>query len=155
MKIAIGSDHVGYKLKLHIADYLRLKGHNAIDYGTDNEERTDYPIYGEIVGRVVASGQCQRGILVCGTGVGISIAANKVKGVRAAVCSEPYSARLARQHNDANIIAFGSRVVGTALAEMIVDEFFLAEYEGGRHQSRVDMILKIESEGSLDAEAGR
>lgn len=146
MKIAIGSDHVGYELKLHIADYMRSKGHEVIDYGANSEERVDYPVYGSAVGKAVVSGKCDRGVLVCGTGIGISIAANKVKGVRAAVCSEPYSARLARQHNDANIVAFGSRVVGTALAEMIVDEFFSAEYEGGRHQRRLDMIAKIEME---------
>lgn len=147
MKIAIGSDHVGYGLKQYIADYLRSKGHETVDYGTNGEERVDYPVYGEAVGRAVASGICERGILICGTGVGISIAANKVKGIRACVCSEPYSARLARQHNDANIIAFGSRVVGTALAEMIVDEFMSAEFEGGRHQRRIDMISMIETEG--------
>lgn len=146
MKIAIGSEHVGYALKLYIADYMRSKGHEVMDYGTFNEERVDYPVYGRAVGKAVVSGKCERGILVCGTGIGISIAANKVKGVRAAICSEPYSARLARQHNDANIVAFGSRVVGIALAEMIVDEFFSAEYEGGRHQRRLDMIAKIEME---------
>ena len=107
MKLAIGSDHVGFALKCVIVDYLEKQGHQVVDFGTDSEERTDYPIYGIRVAKAVASGQCQRGILICGTGVGISLAANKVKGIRAAVCSEPYTATLARQHNDANIIAFG------------------------------------------------
>jgi ribose 5-phosphate isomerase B len=147
VKIAIGSDHVGYGLKLHISEYLRSKGHEIVDYGTVGEERVDYPVYARMVGKAVASGECERGVLVCGTGVGISIAANKVRGIRAAVCSEPYSARLSRQHNDANIIAFGSRVVGASLAEMIVDEFFSVEYEGGRHQHRLDLISGMENEG--------
>ena len=101
-------------------------------------------MYGKRVADAVASGECTYGILICGTGVGISLAANKVKGIRAVVCSEPYSARLARQHNDANILAFGVRVIGEALSEMIVDEFLAAEYEGGRHQKRVDMLRAIE-----------
>ena len=115
-----------------------------MNYGTDTAERTDYPIYGKKVAEAVASGECELGILICGTGIGISLAANKVKGIRAAVCSEPYSARLTRQHNNANIIAFGARVVGESVAEMIVDEFLSAEYEGGRHQNRIDMISAIE-----------
>ena len=154
MKIAIGSDHVGYGLKVHIAGLLRTWGHEVVDFGANGEERTDYPIYGFRVGHAVASGECKRGVLVCGTGVGISIAANKVKGIRAVVCSEPYSARLARQHNDANIVALGARVIGTATAEMIVEEFFSAQYEGGRHQKRIDMIAEIEAGGTPDVEAG-
>lgn len=154
MRIAIGSDHVGLGLKLYIAAYLRSKGHDVTDYGATGEERTDYPLYGYAVGQAVVSGSFDLGVLICGTGVGICIAANKVKGIRAAVCSEPYSARLSRQHNDANIVAFGSRVVGQAIAEMIVDEFISARFEGGRHQRRVDMISNIESEGVPNAEAG-
>ncbi len=146
MKIAIGSDHVGYGLKLHIIRYLSQKGHQFIDYGANNEERTDYPIYGKSVADAVAHGECEIGILICGTGVGISIAANKVNGIRAVVCSEAYSARLAKEHNDANIVAFGARVIGSATAEMIVDEFLSATYEGGRHQKRIDMIGEIEKE---------
>lgn len=144
MKIAIGCDHVGYQLKLHMIEYLKNKGHEMIDFGTDNEERTDYPIYGKRVADAVAAGNADRGILICGTGVGISLAANKVPGIRAVVCSEPYSAKLSRQHNNTNILAFGARVVGNALAEMITDEFLNAEYEGGRHQRRIDMISAIE-----------
>lgn len=144
MKIAIGNDHVAVGMKNHIKNYLEEKGHEVINFGTDSDERCDYPIYGKKVADAVASGECERGILICGTGIGISLAANKVKGIRAAVCSEAYSARLTRAHNDANIIAFGARVVGIATAEMIVDEFISTEYEGGRHQQRIDMITAIE-----------
>ena len=144
MKIAIGNDHVAVELKNHITKYVEAKGYTVVNFGTDSSESCDYPIYGEKVARAVASGECDLGILMCGTGIGISLAANKVKGIRAAVCSEPYSARLTRQHNNANIIAFGARVVGQAMAEMIVDEFLNAEYEGGRHQRRVDLITAIE-----------
>lgn len=146
MKIAIGNDHVAVDMKNHIMSYLEAKGHEIINVGTDTADRTDYPIYGKKVADLVASGECEFGILICGTGIGISLAANKVKGIRAAVCSEPYSARLTRQHNNANIIAFGARVVGESVAEMIVDEFLNAEYEGGRHQNRIDMIAEIERE---------
>lgn len=148
MKIAIGNDHVAVSMKNHITKYLEAKGYEIMNFGTDSEYRCDYPIYGKKVAEAVASGECERGILICGTGIGISLAANKVKGIRAAVCSEAYSARLTRQHNDANIIAFGARVVGESTAEMIVDEFLNAEYEGGRHQKRIDMITAIE-EGEL------
>lgn len=144
MKIAIGNDHVALEMKNHIAKYLQDKGHEIVNFGTDSSERCDYPIYGKKIADAVASGECDIGILICGTGIGISLAANKVKGIRAAVCSDPYSARLTRQHNNANIIAFGARVIGTATAEMIVDEFLAAEYEGGRHQNRIDMISAIE-----------
>lgn len=146
MKIAIGNDHIGYQLKLHVVDYLLQKGHQIVDFGTDSDERTDYPVYGKKVAYAVVSGECEKGILICGTGVGISIAANKVVGIRAVVCSEPYSVRLARKHNDVNIVAFGARVIGSAMAEMIVDEFLSVSYEGGRHQKRIDMISEIEKE---------
>lgn len=144
MKIAIGNDHVALEMKEHIKAYLQEKGHEIIDCGTNSSERTNYPIYGKRVAELVKSKECDYGVLICGTGVGISLAANKVDGIRAVVCSEPYSARLSRQHNNANIVAFGARVVGLATAEMIVDEFFSAEYEGGRHQKRIDMISAIE-----------
>ena len=144
MKIAIGNDHTAVNLKNHITTYLKNKGYEVLNMGTDSTQRTDYPIYGKKVAEKVASGECDFGVLICGTGIGISLAANKVKGIRAAVCSEPYSARLTRQHNNANIIAFGARVVGDAMAEMIVDEFLSAKYEGGRHQKRIDMITAIE-----------
>ena len=144
MKIAIGNDHVALDMKNHIKAYIESKGHTVSDFGAYTDERTDYPIYAARVSNAILSGECELGILICGTGVGMSIAANKINGIRAAVCSEPYSARLTRQHNNANIIAFGARVVGEATAEMIVDEFLSAEYEGGRHQGRIDMIEAIE-----------
>lgn len=145
MKIAIGNDHTAVELKKHITKHLEAKGYTVVNLGADTDESSDYPLFGEKVGRAVASGECDLGVAICGTGIGISLAANKVKGIRAAVCSEPYSARLTRQHNDANIIAFGARVVTTEMAEKIVDEFLNAEFEGGRHQRRVDMITAIEA----------
>ena len=144
MKIAIGNDHTALDMKKHICAYLEEKGYTMVDFGTYTTERVDYPIYGKAVADAVASGECDLGILICGTGIGISLAANKVKGIRAAVCSEPYSAMMTRRHNNSNIIAFGARVVGIATAEMIVDAFLEAEYEGGRHAARVEMIKDIE-----------
>jgi len=145
MKIAIGNDHVAVEMKKHIISYLKGKGYEIINFGTDSDERVDYPVYGKRVADAVSSGECDLGILICGTGIGISLAANKVKGIRAAVCSEPYSAALTRRHNNANIIAFGARVVGSAVAESIVDAFLEAEFEGERHARRVDMIRDIEN----------
>ncbi|SDQ02507.1 ribose 5-phosphate isomerase B [Carnobacterium viridans] len=144
MKIAIGSDHVGYELKPAIIDYLEELGHEVNDFGPYTTERTDYPIFSKKVAENVANHNFDLGILICGTGVGISIAANKVEGIRAVVCSEPYSAKLSREHNNTNILAFGSRVIGTELAKMIVKEWLDAEYEGGRHENRVNMISEIE-----------
>ena len=144
MKIAMGNDHSAVERKKEIKAYVEGKGFQVIDFGTDSTESCDYPIYGEKVGRAVVSGEADLGILICGTGVGISLAANKVKGVRACVCSEPFSAKLSRQHNNTNILAFGARVVGVELAKMIVDQWLEAEFEGGRHQRRVDMLMAIE-----------
>ncbi len=144
MKIAIGNDHVGVELKQHLVDYLSAKGHEIVNFGTDTAASTDYPIYAERVSRAVVSGECDRGILICGTGLGISISANKVHGVRCAVCSEPVSAELARQHNDANIIAMGARIIGPVMAEAIADVFLNTEFQAGRHQRRVDMIMKLD-----------
>lgn len=149
MKIAMGNDHVAVKMKEHIKEYLEEKGYEVVDFGTNSEERCDYPVYGKRVAEAVVSKQCDFGILICGTGVGISLAANKVKGIRAVVCSEPYSAKLSRMHNNTNIVAFGARVIGNATAEMIVDEFLSAEFEGGRHSARVEMIESIE-QGDFD-----
>ncbi len=146
MKIGIGNDQAALEMKWVIKEYLENLGHEVVNFGTDEAKSCDYPIYGEKVARAVVSGEVERGILICGTGVGISIAANKVKGIRAVVCSEPFSAKLSRMHNNTNILAFGARVVGTELAKMIVDEWLAAEYEGGRHQRRVDLITKIENE---------
>ena len=144
MKIAIGNDHAAVEMKQQIVEYLESKGHEEINFGTDTNERVEYPVYGEKVGRAVVSGEADCGIAICGTGVGISLAANKVKGVRAVVCSEPYSAKLSKQHNNTNVLAFGARVIGIELAKMIVDEWLNAEFEGGRHAERVNMIKEIE-----------
>lgn len=144
MKIGIGNDHVAYAMKQEIKAYLEAQGHEVKDFGAHSEERTDYPIYGEAVANAVVSGEVERGIVICGTGVGISIAANKVSGIRCVTCSEPYSASLSRRHNDTNMLAFGARVVGIELAKMIVDSWMSAEYEGGRHARRVGMIAEIE-----------
>lgn len=144
MKIGIGNDHVAYQLKLEIAEHLKELGHEVVDFGHHNEERTDYPIYGEAVANAIVKGEVDCGVLICGTGVGISIAANKVNGIRAVVCSEPYSAMLSKQHNNSNIVAFGARVVGSELAKMIVDSWLNASYEGDRHGRRVDLIKEIE-----------
>lgn len=144
MKIAIGNDHVGIELKAITIEFLKSLGHEVVDYGAQTTERTDYPIYGKKVGEEVAKGNVDCGILICGTGVGISLAANKVKGVRAVVCSEPYTAQLSKQHNNTNILAFGSRVVGSELAKMIIKAWLDAEFEGGRHANRVNMLREIE-----------
>lgn len=146
MKLAIGSDHVGLELKPIIIDYLKELGHEAEDFGPYTAERTDYPVYGKKVAEEVVNGNFDLGILICGTGVGISIAANKVKGIRAVVCSEPYSAKLSREHNNTNILAFGARVIGSELAKMIVKEWLDTEFEGERHANRVKMISEIENE---------
>lgn len=145
MKIGIGNDHAALEMKNQVMVYLEEKGYEVINYGTNTPESCNYPEFGEKVGRAVVSGEVDCGILICGTGVGISLAANKVKGVRAVVCSEPYSAKLSKQHNNTNILAFGARVVGIELAKMIIDEWLGAEFEGGRHQTRVDMIMAIEN----------
>ncbi len=145
MKIGIGNDHSALELKREVVEHLKAQGHEVVDYGTYTSESCNYPEYGEKVARAIVAGEVERGVLICGTGVGISLAANKVKGIRAAVCSEPYTARMVRKHNDAQIIAFGARVVGAELAKMIVDEFMNTEFEGGRHQTRVNMIMEIEN----------
>lgn len=142
-KIAIGCDHVGYELKPVIVEHLKSRGIEVVDYGTDDTERTDYPIYGRSVAEAVAEKNVDGGILICGTGVGISIVANKIKGIRAVVCSEPYSAKLSKEHNDTNILALGARVVGSGMAEMIVDAWLDAQFEGGRHKARVSMIESV------------
>lgn len=145
MRIGIGNDHAAVEMKQQITEFLQESGYEVVNYGTDTTESCNYPEYGEKVGRAVASGEVDLGILICGTGVGISLAANKVKGVRAVVCSEPYSAKLSKQHNNTNILAFGARVIGIEMAKMIVGEWLNAEFEGGRHQKRVDMIMDIEN----------
>ncbi|NLY30815.1 MAG: ribose 5-phosphate isomerase B [Firmicutes bacterium] len=145
MMLAIGSDHAAYEFKEAIKAYLDEKGIEYKDFGCFSNERTDYPMYGEKVAKAVASGECDKGILFCGTGVGMSLAANKVKGIRAVVCTDCYTAALSRRHNDANILALGARVVGLDLAKMIIDTWLTAEFEGGRHADRVAMISDIEA----------
>lgn len=142
--LALGSDHVGLSLKEEIKKFLDEKGIEYKDYGCYSKERTDYPIYGQKVANAIIKGECEKGLLFCGTGVGISLAANKVDGIRAVVCSDCYSASLSRQHNDTNILALGARVVGVGLAKMIVDCWLNAKFEGGRHLRRVQMIKDIE-----------
>ena len=145
MKIGIGNDHSALDLKKVVVEHLQSEGYEVVDYGTYIKESCNYPEFGEKVARAIVAGEVDLGVLICGTGVGISLAANKVKGIRAAVCSEPYTAQMVRRHNNAQIIAFGARVVGDEMAKMIVDSFLNAEFEGGgRHQKRVDMIMDIE-----------
>lgn len=145
MRIGFGCDHVSLDLKKVLMEHVSAKGLETIDFGAYQDiNREHYPEYGLKVAQAIIEEQCDLGIIVCGTGVGISISANKVPGIRAAVCSEPYSARLSREHNNTNILAMGSRVVGTELAKMIVDQWLEAEFEGGRHQVRLDMIEDIE-----------
>lgn len=146
MKIAIGNDHAAVEMKNQIVTFLEEMGHEVVNFGTDTTASCNYPEFGEKVGKAVASGEADCGIVICGTGVGISLAANKVKGIRCVVCSEPYSAKLSKQHNNTNVLAFGARVIGIEMAKMIVTEWLNAEFEGGRHQTRVDMITAIENE---------
>ena len=144
MKVGLANDHSAVEMKNMVVDYLVEKGFEVVNYGTDSHESCHYPMYGEILGKAVAAGEVDRGIAICGTGLGISLAANKVKGVRAALCSEPYTAKMSREHNNANILAFGARVIGIEMAKMIIDEWFAAEFLGGRHEERVNMIMEIE-----------
>lgn len=144
MKIGIGNDHSALELKAEIIELLQKKGHEVIDYGTNSKESCDYPVYGKAVAKAVAAKEVEEGILICGTGLGISLAANKVRGIRAAVCSEPYTAKMARAHNNCNILAFGARVVGVEMAKMIVETWLDTKFEGGRHQRRVNMIMENE-----------
>ena len=151
MKLAIGNDHVAVEMKNEIKAYLEEKGHEVINVGTDSTERFNYPVSGYKVAKMVANGEVDAGVLICGTGVGISLSANKVHGIRACVCSDPYTAKLSKQHNNTNIIAFGARVIGIETAKMIVDEWLNAKFEGGRHQVRIDMMKEIEETQHLKA----
>ena len=144
MKIALGADHGGFALKEQIKKHLAAKGgYELEDCGCFDETSVDYPDYGAAVARKVVQGQADKGIIVCGTGIGISIAANKIKGIRAALCGDVYSAKLSRMHNDANILALGQRVVGPGLALEILDAWLTAEFEGGRHQKRLDKLMDL------------
>lgn len=144
MKIAIGNDHTALEMKAEIIRFLEEEGHEVLNLGTDSPESCDYPVYGEKVGKAVVSGEADLGIAICGTGIGISLACNKVRGIRACVCSDPYTAKLSRMHNDCNVLSFGPRVIGTELAKMITQEWLNASFEGGRHKRRVDMVMDIE-----------
>ncbi len=143
--IAIGSDHGGYELKEHIREYLKGKGIDVKDYGVYNENSVDYPDCARPVCEAVINGEADKGILICGTGIGISIAANKFKGIRAALCGDVYSAKMSKEHNNANVICLGGRVTGRELAFMIVDAWLDAEFQGGRHEGRVAKIHAIEN----------
>ena len=144
MMISIAADHGGFALKEHIKAYLAAKGITCKDFGTDSAESCDYPIFGKAAAEAVASGECEKGIVICTTGIGISITANKVKGIRCALCADSLSAEMTRRHNDANMLAMGAGMVGPNLAERIVDVFLSTQFEGGRHQRRVDLISAME-----------
>ena len=152
MKVGFGSDHAGIELKLTLMEFLKEKGYECVDYGNydPNDRGDDYPVPGRKVAEAIRNGEVEKGVLICGTGIGISLAANKVPGIRAAVCSEPYSAKMAAAHNNCQIIAMGARVVGREEAKMIVETFFGQEFLGGRHQKRVDMISQIEKDYGKD-----
>ena len=146
MRIAIGSDHAGYELKTHLIERLASQGHDVQDFGTNSIESVDYPAFCAAVGRAVVAGEADWGIVIGGSGQGEQLAANKVKGVRAALCNDLYTARLGRAHNDANVLSMGGRVVGLSIAEEIVDLFATTEFEGGRHQRRIDQVMALENE---------
>lgn len=143
-KIVIGCDQAAYELKLEVMEHLKENGIEYIDVGTYSTDSVHYPDYAHKVCEKIRSGECDMGILICGTGIGMSMVANKHKGIRAACCSDTFSARLTRMHNDANVLCFGARVIGKGLAFDIVDEFLKAEFEGGRHKTRVDMMMSYE-----------
>jgi len=148
--IALGSDHAGLPLKLEIIKLLEERGLKYLDVGTYTNASSDYPEYGRLAAEAVADGRCTRGLVFCGTGIGISISANKVRGIRCAACSDCFFAVLSRNHNDANMLALGARVVAPAYAKMIVSMWLDAGFEGGRHQTRVDMIHEIEKDEGLE-----
>ena len=143
--IAIGSDHGGFELKKKLMEHLSERGLEYKDFGTYSSASCDYPVYAKAVANAVASGECDRGIIICGTGIGVSITANKVRGIRAALCGDCFSAEMTRKHNDANVLALGARVVGPGLALKIVDTFLENEFEGGRHARRVALLSEIEN----------
>ena len=151
MKLVIGNDHAAVELKNEIKEHLEKQGYEVINIGTDGHESCNYPVFGYRAARMVADGEVDGGIIICGTGVGISLTANKVDGIRCCVCSEPYTARLSKQHNNTNMLAFGARVVGPDLAKMIVDEWLGAEFQGGRHATRVGMIMEVQDTQHLKA----
>ena len=146
MKIAIGSDHGGYDLKEQVKTWLQEMGHEVEDFGCHGKESCDYPDFGAAAAQAVASGQCEKGVVICTTGIGISMTANKVKGIRCALCGDPWSAEMTRRHNDANMLAMGAGVVGPQLARQILEAFLTHDFEGGRHQRRVDKLMALENQ---------
>jgi len=144
--IAIACDHGGFELKEQVRAHLESQGIAYKDFGCYSPESVDYPVTGAAAAKAVASGECERGIVICTTGIGISMTANKVKGVRCALCHDPYSAEMTRRHNNANVLAMGGGMVGPFMAFQIVDTFLSTEFEGGRHQRRVDLIMALENE---------
>ena len=146
MKIAIGSDHGGYDLKEQVKTWLQEMGHEVEDFGCHSKESCDYPDFGAAAARAVASGQCEKGVVICTTGIGISMTANKVKGIRCALCGDPWSAEMTRRHNDAIMLAMGAGVVGPQLARQILEAFLTLDFEGGRHQRRVDKLMALENQ---------
>ena len=144
MKIAVGCDHGGYELKEYILGVLAKLGHEAVDFGCHSLDSCDYPDYGAAAARAVAEGACERGIVICTTGIGISITANKIRGIRCAHCADCLQAEMTRRHNDANVLAMGAGVTGGNLAERILDVFLSTEFEGGRHQRRIDKMMEAE-----------
>ena len=144
MRIAIGNDHAATEMKQDIVSYLEKLGHTVINVGTDDTLSVDYPVIAKEVCDLVAEGKCEKGILICGTGIGMSMAANKIKGIRAACCSDPVCVRLTREHNDANVLTFGARIVGSVMVEEMVRVFVETEFAGGRHQKRVELIAQLE-----------
>lgn len=148
--IALACDHAALGLKKEIMGLLDEMGLAYKDFGTYTEDSCAYPVFGARAAQAVASGECERGIVICGTGIGISMAANKVKGVRCALCSDPLSAALTRQHNDANMLAMGARIIGSELAKSIVRAFLTTAFEGGRHQARIDMLTRLENGETLE-----
>ena len=144
--IALGSDHGGYLLKEELKKHLEEKEIEYKDFGTDSNASCDYPVYAERVCRAIQSGECEKGILICGTGIGMSMCANKCKGIRAAVCGDHFSAEFTRRHNDANVLCMGARTIGSGVALQIADIFLTTEFEGGRHEKRVSMMMDLENE---------
>ena len=145
-KVAIACDHGGFELKQPVIDFLTANGYEYVDFGCNSTESVDYPDYAIPAAKAVACGECDVGILICGTGIGMSLCANKIKGVRAACCSEDYSARMTRLHNNSNILCFGARVIGAGIAIDLVRIFLETEFEGGRHNKRIDKIMALENE---------
>lgn len=146
MKVAVGSDHAGFCMKEEVKDLIKELGHDVLDLGATGEDSVDYPDFARAVGQAVSAGEAGLGVLICGTGLGMAIAANKIPGIRAVTCSDTFSARMSREHNDANVLCIGARVIGKGLARDVVTQWLSAEFEGGRHGRRVGKISDIEKE---------